>query len=182
LEIEMGSGKGLFLEQAATDRQQNRFLGIELARKYAAYCAGRLARRSLSNAKVVFGDGVRMFQDWLPDQCAAAVHVYFPDPWWKKRHRKRRIMNEGFVRNIERVLQTGGQLHFWTDVDEYFHETLTLLAAATRLSGPRGEPEQEAQHDLDFRTHFERRCRHSNVPVWRAIFVRPAVEIQRLGS
>ena len=61
-----------------------------------------------------------------------AVHVYFPDPWWKKRHHKRRVMTEQSVKDIERILTPSGTLHFWTDVEEYFHGTLELLAAHTR--------------------------------------------------
>jgi tRNA (guanine-N7-)-methyltransferase len=142
LEIEMGSGKGLFLVNAAMAKPEHNFLGVELAHKYAAYSASRLARQELSNAVMISGDGVRMFREMLPDACAAAVHVYFPDPWWKSRHHKRRVMNAGFVREIQRVLQPGSSLHFWTDVEEYFQGTLDLLAAETTLQGPLPVPEQ----------------------------------------
>ncbi len=76
---------------------------------------------------MIHGDAQRVFAEVLPEVSVAAVHVYFPDPWWKKRHRKRRVMNERFLRDVERVLIPGGALHFWTDVEEYFQTTLELI-------------------------------------------------------
>lgn len=172
LEIEVGSGKGLFLQNAALRAPDHNFLGIELARKYAAYCAARLARRSVANARMIGGDASRFFREWLPDQCAAAVHVYFPDPWWKKRHVKRRVMNEAFVRQVERVLRLGGKLHFWTDVEEYYLAAVEVLGQCPGLSGPHIVAERTAEHDLDYRTHFERRCRRDQLPVFRSEFSR----------
>ena len=99
-----------------------------------------------------------------------AVHVYFPDPWWKKRHKKRRVMNEEFLRDVERTLIADGRLHFWTDVEEYFQTTLALIASSTAFIGPVPVAEKPAEHDLDYRTHFERRTRKSELPVYRAEF------------
>lgn len=172
LEIEVGSGKGLFLQTAAENSPERNFLGLEIAKKYARYSAARLVRRSLSNAKIICGDAVRFFHQWLPDHAAAAVHVYFPDPWWKKRHKKRRVMNESFIRQIERVLERGGRLHFWSDVEEYFQSTLELMALIPSLQGPTVEEERESSHDLDFHTHFERRFRLDSQPVFRAKYLR----------
>jgi tRNA (guanine-N7-)-methyltransferase len=173
LELEMGSGKGLFLERASADRPSHNFLGVELARKYAFFAAARLARASRSNARMISGDGLRLFREFLPDSCAVAVHVYFPDPWWKKRHRKRRVLNESFLYDVVRVLVVGGKLHFWTDVHEYFQVTVELIAAAAPLlSVPTPVAEPPALHDLDFRTHFERRTRKAGEPVYRVEYER----------
>jgi len=114
-----------------------------------------------------------LFQQWFPAESLEAVHVYFPDPWWKKRHKKRRVMNEAFLRDVQRTLRPGGALHFWTDVEEYFQTTLALIAATTSLAGPLPVPERPPEHDLDYRTHFERRTRQSNLPVFRAEFRKP---------
>jgi len=174
LEVEVGTGKGLFLRGAAASHPERNFLGIEVVKKYAAFAAAGLAKRGLVNALVVSGDGLRVFAERLPDGALAAVHVYFPDPWWKKRHKKRRVMREAFVRDVERTLQPGGRLHFWTDVEEYFQTTLEMLTRVTRLAGPFEVPELTPEHDLDYRTHFERRTRLEGQSVYRAEFEKPA--------
>jgi tRNA (guanine-N7-)-methyltransferase len=119
---------------------------------------------------MVHGDAQRLFAELLTDGSLAAVHVYFPDPWWKKRHQKRRVLNERFVRDVERKLEPGGALHYWTDVRERFDATLELIADETRLVGPLDVAERPAEHSLDYRTHFERRTRLANLPVYRAEF------------
>ena len=172
-EVEVGAGKGLFLAAAAAATPERNFLGIELAAKYARYAASRLARRGLSNAYVLEGDGLRLFHEYLPPDSLAAVHVYFPDPWWKKRHKKRRVLNQSFLRDVEICLYSSGSLHFWTDVEEYYQSTLALIAAVTQLAGPMPVEETPANHDLDYRTHFERRTRLNALPVYRSQFVKP---------
>ncbi len=170
LEIEVGSGKGLFLSAAAKTQPEHNFLGIEVAHKYARYAAARLARQEFANARVICGDALALFARWAPSASLAAVHVYFPDPWWKKKHRRRRVMNAPFLRDIERTLIAGGTLHFWTDVEEYFQSTLELIAQSTALQGPLPVGERPAEHDLDYRTHFERRMRLHDLPVYRSEF------------
>lgn len=170
LEIEVGSGKGLFLSAAAAASPDRDFVGVEILAKYARYVAARLATRNLPNARIVHGDAGYFFRDWLADASVQAVHVYFPDPWWKARHKKRRVMNERFLHDVERVLVPGGKLHFWTDVEEYHQTSLELIAAYTKLCGPQPVQEKPADHDLDYRTHFERRMRLANEPVYRTEF------------
>jgi tRNA (guanine-N7-)-methyltransferase len=170
LEIEVGSGKGLFLRTAAAAQPEVDFLGIEVVRKYAEFTAAGLSKAGLPNAMIVAGDALRIFHELIPDNLLAAVHVYFPDPWWKKRHRKRRVMRESFLRDVERTLRSGGSLHFWTDVEEYFQTTLELLPTCTTLEGPLPVPETPAEHDMAYRTHFERRVRQASEPVYRAEF------------
>src|SRR3954447_12603756 len=142
LEVEVGSGKGLFLQSAAIVSSDHNFLGIEIATKYARFAAARLAKYGLQNAVMIHGDAQRLFGDVLPDDSLTAVHVYFPDPWWKTRHHKRRVMNEQFVREIARTLAPGGALHFWTDVRERFDAFLELIAEHTPLVGPLEVPER----------------------------------------
>ena len=172
LEIEVGSGKGLFLENFSARYPEHRFLGIELARKYARLAAARLVRRGRTNAVVLQGHAMEIFTEGLADAIASAVHLYFPDPWWKKRHHKRRMMNPLFLAQVARVLQPSGTFHFWTDVREYFELGLEAVAERPEFSEPTFPPEETPQHDLDYRTHFERRTRLAGLPVYRAAFTR----------
>jgi tRNA (guanine-N7-)-methyltransferase len=123
---------------------------------------------------MVAGDALALFRAWVPDASLAAVHVYFPDPWWKKRHRRRRVLNEVFLRDVERTLVAGGSLHFWTDVEEYYQSTLELIAEVTTLRGPLAVEPRPAEHDLDYHTHFERRTRLNEQPVYRSEFRKEA--------
>lgn len=172
LEIEVGSGKGLFMLNESGRVPGRNFLGNEIARKYCRFAAYRLAQKERTNAYMMSGDGLRMFREFLPDDCAMAVHVYFPDPWWKERHRRRRVMREPLITDIQRVLKPGGVFHFWTDVEQYFEETVGLMKEHSKLSGPHHVDETVSEHDMDYRTHFERRMRKNDHPVFRSQFIK----------
>ncbi|MEM9351924.1 MAG: tRNA (guanosine(46)-N7)-methyltransferase TrmB [Planctomycetota bacterium] len=173
LEVEIGSGKGLFLANAALARPEHNFVGVEVAFKYARYTAARLAKLGLTNAVSLHGDGLAFMNEAIEDNSLRAFHVYFPDPWWKKRHRRRRVMNERLLADVVRTLEPGGKLHFWTDVKEYFDESLDLIARETPLEGPLTIAERPAEHHLDYLSHFERRTRLNEEPVYRSEFVKP---------
>jgi tRNA (guanine-N7-)-methyltransferase len=179
LEVEVGSGKGLFLRTAAAATPEVDFLGVEISLKYARFTAAALVKQRSTNALVVVADALRVFRELLPDESLAAVHLYFPDPWWKKRHKKRRVINETFVRDVERTLRPGGAFHFWTDVQEYFRAALELLEAATHLDGPLEVPEAPAEHDMAYRTHFERRLRLHGEAVYRSEYRKPPAVSRR---
>jgi len=170
LELEIGSGRGLFITQAAAAMPEHDFLGIEISKKYAKHCAALIATRQLSNAVMVCGDAQAVLRDNIPDQSLAAVHIYFPDPWWKRRHRKRRIVCEPVVGLVHQKLIPGGQLHFWTDVEEYFLAGLQSIANVPGFDGPFEVDVHAAEHDFDYRTHFERRTRLHGEPVFRSLF------------
>ncbi|MDX1962936.1 MAG: tRNA (guanosine(46)-N7)-methyltransferase TrmB [Pirellulales bacterium] len=170
VEFELGSGKGLFLRNFAARHPERNFLGNEVAPKYALFAAGQLAQRELTNAVMIQGDGLRLLREFLPTESLAAVHVYFPDPWWKARHKKRRVLTPASLRDIQRVLLPGGKLHFWTDVQEYYETSIELMMSVTQLRGPVPMAEPPALHDLDYRTHFERRTRQAGEPVFRCWF------------
>ncbi len=173
LEIEVGSGKGLFMATASQANPHHNFLGIEIVAKYAAHSAGRLVKANVDNAMMVSGNAEPLFSQRIDANSLEAIHVYFPDPWWKKRHRKRRVLNETSIPNFSRCLRAGGRLHFWTDVLEYFEQTVELIAEiAPELGVPFPEEESEGTHHLDFRTHFERRSRQHNIPVYRIRYLK----------
>lgn len=173
VELEVGSGKGLFLKTAAESDTAAHFVGIELAAKFANRAAGRIEKAGLPNATMLRGDAKAFLQQVAPDGCLRRVHVYFPDPWWRNKHKKRRVLNDQTIADIVRVLLPGGEFHFWTDVLDYYEHICTEVMNQTNLLGPRYVPETQAAHSMDYTTHFERRARLNSQPVYRAIFQKP---------
>jgi len=173
VELEVGFGKGAFLVDVAPEHPERNYLGIEIDRGLQLYLANRIAKRKFTNVRVACGDAGRLLAEHLPDHSLAAVHVYFPDPWWKKRHRKRRVFNETFVANCARVLQSGGSLHLATDVAEYFQVMLALLTPVREFI-PLHADRQEAVETEAPRTNFEIKAHREGRPVWRALFQRTA--------
>jgi len=176
LEIEVGCGKGLFMATVSAKHPERNYLGIEVRGKYARFAASRLARDKRSNAKMVHGDALTVFHNMLPAECLAGVHVYFPDPWWKTRHHKRRVLNEPFMKDVQRVLAPGGLFHLWTDVEEYYTSSVELIDQVTQLIGPQAVTERPAEHDLDYHTHFERRTRLHGEAVYRTQYEKPSTQ------
>ena len=170
VEIEVGFGKGLFLLNAATARPDLNFFGIEIIRKYQLYAATRIAARKLPNAKTCCGDAKRVLRDYVAPESVAAVHVYFPDPWWKNRHKKRLLFTPEFAGLVHRALRPGGRLHFVTDVADYFEMVTGLLAGVPGFR-PLPPPEPtDPKHDMDYLTNFERKFRKEGRPVYRSLY------------
>ncbi len=120
LEIEIGSGKGTFLVQEAPQRPDVNFLGIEWAGEFFRYAADRLRRNGLTNVRMLHADAVEFIRYRCPDAICAVIHLYFPDPWPKKRHHKRRSVQDQSLRDFHRVLAPGGEVRIVTDHDEYW--------------------------------------------------------------
>jgi tRNA (guanine-N7-)-methyltransferase len=167
VEIEVGFGKGLFLVTAGSARPDTNFFGIEIERKYALFTATRLAKRGLPNVKVASCDARWFLAECVPAESVAALHIYFPDPWWKNRHRKRRLLTEPFVAECARVLQKGGRLHLVSDVEDYFAGSTDMIARLGSLM-PLPPPEAKSpEHEMDFLTNFERKYRRAGKPIYR---------------
>src|SRR5262249_23081447 len=133
LEIEIGFGKGAFLLDQATKHPERNYLGIEIDRGLQLYVATRVAKRALPNVRLVGTDARRYLTDCLKFESATAVHVYFPDPWWKRRHRKRRVFTAELAEQCERILFPEGKLHIATDVEEYFFIMQRTVAENTQF-------------------------------------------------
>ena len=172
VEVEVGFGKGLFLLNAARARPEINFLGIEILRKYQLFTATRLAKRQIPNVRVACADARAFFRDYLAPASVQGLHVYFPDPWWKKRHHKRRLFTPDFARECERILRPGGLLYVVTDVEEYFGVMTGLVAQHTGLRQVAMPVPREPTHDLDYLTNFERKFRKERRPIFRATYER----------
>jgi tRNA (guanine-N7-)-methyltransferase len=172
VELEIGCGKGGYLVTAAAERPQHNFLGLEIDRALYFYIASRLAKRNLHNGRIACADAKTFVRDRLADQSLAAVHVYFPDPWWKKRHHKRRLWTSEFAAQCVRILKADGTLHVATDVPEYAALIRDVLASQPQLTREQSEEQAGPPSGDEALTNFERKARVRGGEVWRAAYVK----------
>lgn len=159
IEVEIGSGKGSFLVAESEARPDTLFVGIERARRYWLYAADRLRRRERSNARILRGDA-REALEAMPEGSLAGLHVYFPDPWPKRRHAHRRLLIQPeFLGACERVLAAGAPLRIVTDDPGYFDQIEAALAARPRLIRRPYEPPASAREGELAGSNFERKYR-----------------------
>ena len=134
LEIELGVGKGKFMLAWATAHPDAGFIGVERAREYLEIAALRTARAGLDNVRLVHTTAEDLLFRCLAPASVAAVHVYFPDPWPKMRHHKRRLFRPENVARIAAVLACGGLLRVKTDHEQYAALIGELVASEARLA------------------------------------------------
>lgn len=174
VEVEVGMGKGLFLLNSAVGRPDTNFFGIEIVRKYQLYATSRFAVRELKNAKTVCAAAGWVFQNFVATGSVSAVHVYFPDPWWKARHKKRRVFSPQFAAEAARITRVGGRLLIATDVEEYFGVMTGIVRAMPAYRELGSETSTGSLEEAGYQTNFERKARQKGTPVWRAQYERTA--------
>jgi tRNA (guanine-N7-)-methyltransferase len=165
--IEIGSGKGTFLVSQAQARPDINFLGIEWARKYYRFTVDRIGRWDLKNVKLVRADAAFFLIRFVPDSSVACYHIYYPDPWPKKRHHKRRFVCPRNIEHLIRTLEPGGIIQIATDHEDYFEQIKQTLAERkdhleeTEFSNPAGAQDGEA-----IGTNYERKYISENRNVY----------------
>jgi tRNA (guanine-N7-)-methyltransferase len=127
--IEVGSGKGTFLVHQAQAQRDVNFLGIEWARKYYRYAVDRIGRWGLTNVRLLRTDAVTFLRDRVPTGSIDCFHIYFPDPWPKKRHHKRRFVQQANMGVLLDCLKPNGEIRIATDHQEYFEQIKSVTAA-----------------------------------------------------
>lgn len=118
--IEIGSGRGTFLVTQAAAFPDVHFLGIEWAAKFYRITADRIARRGLSNVRLLRTEAAGFVAGHIPNGSVRMFHIYFPDPWPKRRHNRRRFLSEQNLPHLLRCLETGGIINFATDHEDYY--------------------------------------------------------------
>ena len=118
-EVEIGFGKGRYLLRRACEKPEAGFVGVEVASAYYRLASKRAQRRHLENIVLIRGEALYLLSASLPVEFASAVHVYFPDPWPKARHQKRRLFDAETVDLVLGLLNPGGYLYFATDHLDY---------------------------------------------------------------
>lgn len=171
VQLEVGIGKGRFLIEAARCCSDRNFVGVERSVKYHRIARKRVMRAELVNIRLVCTWAEYFLSKFVPPASLEAIHVYFPDPWWKKRHHKRRLFSAEFVARAERLLQGGGWLHVHTDVTEYRDLIVGLIATHSKLVAvPHGECQEFTGSGL---TNYEVKYRQSGREIYYLHFRRP---------
>ena len=165
LEVELGCGDASFLAEYARQHPETNFRGVErlLGRIKTLDRKGRLAR--LTNLRGVRIESAYFLQYLLPAQCARAVHVYFPDPWPKKKHHRHRLINTEFPALARRVLLPGGVVYLRTDDQDYFTQMTEVFGAATEF-----EPVVTPAELTGVLTDFERDFHAQGIPTLAAAY------------
>ena len=162
LEVEIGFGPGVFLETYSRKQQDRHILGFEVRTKMCQSMVERLQEQELKHVRIVQADARAVFAAFMPDNHLSAVHINFPDPWWKKRHHKRRVFSPSFVDLIHQKLQPGGRVFARTDVLDYAQ----LIDMIFESNGQFESVEMEA---LPL-TYREKQCEIFGLPVHRRCF------------
>jgi tRNA (guanine-N7-)-methyltransferase len=165
VELEIGMGKGTFLVDQAKARPTTNVIGIEWARWFWRYASDRLRRNGCMNVRTLRAEATYFVRNYLPDASLAAVHIYFPDPWPKLRHHKRRLIQVPFVAEIARVLVPAGRLRIVTDHLEYFQQIESVLRSST-LAVVEYAPSSSADAGEMVGTNFERKYRREGRPFY----------------
>jgi tRNA (guanine-N7-)-methyltransferase len=157
LHVEIGFGNGEALAAMAGAHPQNNYLGIEVHRPGVGALLRRVEAEGLANVRVACTDAKELLEQRVPDESLSAVYIFFPDPWHKLRHHKRRLIQAEFVALLARKLQPGGLLHLATDWEDYAQHMLAVLAgtaAFENLAEPGAFTPRPKNRTL---TRFERR-------------------------
>jgi tRNA (guanine-N7-)-methyltransferase len=155
--VEVGFGNGAALLAMAAARPDADFLGIEVHGPGVGALLLRLEDAGLDNVRVAREDAASVFAVRLPAGSVDAVHVFFPDPWPKKRHHKRRLIQPAFLAHVARVLREGGRLHVATDWEDYAIHILDAAAAVPQLRNLGGSDGFSPRPDYRPPTKYEQR-------------------------
>ena len=166
--LEIGTGMGETTAQIADANRDNDYLGVEVHVPGVGALCKQIAERELTNLRICQHDAVEVVRDMLSEGSLDGVHVFFPDPWHKARHNKRRLIQSPFVALLASRLKPGGYFHCATDWEEYAHQMLEVLSAEpTLVNSAEGFAPRPDYRPL---TKFENRGLRLGHGVWDVIF------------
>lgn len=164
--LEIGFGNGDTLVQAATDHPEIDYIGLEVHEPGVGHCLLKAQEAGIANLRVIVHDAIEVLSDHIEDGALARINLYFPDPWPKKRHQKRRIVNAPFLDLAAKKLRFGGSLHIatdWRNYAEHIDETLSGCDAFEQVA----RFEHAGDQPLDrYTTKFETRGLKRGHYIW----------------
>jgi len=167
MELEIGMGRSHYLFERAIAHPNEQFIGIEWKASWVKQAQARKEREAISNITPIYGNAWLLVPDMFEPDSIDQVTVNFPDPWWKKRHHKRRVLSDTFVDVLISKLKIGGVIFLQTDVAALYDEYFTRLKEHPALVAT------ELNHNpIGARSHREKKCEENGVPIYRAIFTK----------
>lgn len=169
--LEIGCGMGETTARIAAAMPEKNFIGIEVHTPGVGNLLKLIEAQGLSNLRLIQHDAVEVVRDMIPPDSLAGIHVFFPDPWPKKRHHKRRLLQLPFVNELAKRLAPGGYFHCATDWEEYAHQMVEVLGACPLLSNTAaGKDGFAPRPDYRPQTKFETRGLRLGHGVWDVVF------------
>lgn len=178
--LEIGFGNGESLARMAAEAPDQDFLGVEVHRPGVGHLLLEIERRGLDNVRVICADAVEVLEQRIPDESLDRVLLFFPDPWPKKRHHKRRILQPAFIDLVGRKLRPGGRFHMATDWEDYARQMLETMDAAPGFRNTAGTGRFAPGPGDRPETKFERRGRRLGHGVWDLVYEK-APEVRSQG-
>jgi tRNA (guanine-N7-)-methyltransferase len=170
--LEIGFGMGQSLVAMAAERPETNFIGIEVHKPGVGKLLHSMEEHGLANIRIYCHDAVEILRDCIPDASVDTVQIFFPDPWHKKRHNKRRLIKPTFVAQLIRKLKLGGILHLATDWEDYAYQMMNILEAVEGLSNSTGDGQFASRPQYRPMTKFEMRGERLGHGVWDLVFLR----------
>jgi tRNA (guanine-N7-)-methyltransferase len=170
--VEIGFGNGETLAHMAAAQPDTDFLGVEVHRPGIGHLLLQLKERELTNVRIYCADAIEVLTQNVSDASLAGINVFFPDPWPKKRHHKRRLVNPDFIRLVARKLKHGGFFHAATDWENYAQHMLGVLRECVEMRNTQAENAYAPRAAHRPLTKFEARGQRLGHGVWDLIFTR----------
>ncbi len=172
VELEIGPGRGGFLFERLAAVPGLCMIGLEIRRKWATIVDNKLKAAGLGSRGRVFFEDARVALPRIAAESLTRVYVHFPDPWWKKRHEKRLVVNASLLPNVLRALVPGGELFVQTDVEERAQEYEDAINAFEGLVAASGGP-RLAENPFQARSPREHRAIKDGLPIHRLLYRKP---------
>ena len=180
--LEIGFGMGDSLVAMADQNPQDRYLGIEVHRPGVGKLLSEVDKRDIKNLKVFAEDAVQVLEEAIPEESIDLLQIFFPDPWHKKRHHKRRLIQPDFVELLVSRLSAAGHLHLATDWQPYAEHMMEVLSANALLLNTAGQNNYIVRPESRPETKFEQRGHRLGHGVWDLLFEKRPRDLSHLVS
>lgn len=171
--IEIGFGMGEATATIAATFPDKNFIGVEVHTPGVGALLKLIGDNNIGNLRIIQHDGVEVLKNMIPDDSLAGVHIFFPDPWPKKRHHKRRLIQPEFVRLLGQKLSSGGYVHLATDWEDYAHHMLATLGQDRALNNtPAAVNGFAPRPEYRGTSSFERKGLAKGHAVWDLVFIK----------